>query len=196
MTTAYQLPEDVGQKSVTANGQEVQAAGSFPAGQKSAAESIPTVLPRDGFNLPTIDNYRFTTEIDRDLLGFPRITEGFDFLTQNDAYELSTDRWIYDVTGLNERPEDDSTQSARWTQLSEASAVYAPTPNGEIKYNASASSAQLFLNSNDGGFQRARICTKKRYRYQPGRIVRVGLATKLSDASPPVSVTRLWGVGV
>lgn len=195
MTTAYQLPEDVGQKSVTANGQEVQAAGSFPAGQKPAKESIPTVLPRDGFTLPTIDNYRFTTEIDRDLLGFPRITEGFDFLTQNDAYELSTDRWIYDVTGLNERPEDDSTQSARWTQLSEASAVYSPGPNGEVKYNSAASSAQLFLNSNDGGFQRARICTKKRYRYQPGRIVRVSLATKLSVASTPVSVTRLWGVG-
>ena len=54
---------------------------------------------------------------------------------------------------------------------------------------------QLFLNSNDGGFQRARICTKKRYRYQPGRIVRASLATKLSVQETPVSVTRLWGVG-
>lgn len=195
MTTAYQLPEDVGQNSVTANGEEVQAAGSFPAGQKQASASIPTVLPRKGFTLPTIDNYRSTTEIDRDLLGFPRVTRGFDFLTQNDAYDLNSDNWIYDVTGLNERPEIDSTQSARWTQLSEATAIYSPSPNGEVRYNSSASSAQLFLNSNDGGFQRARICTKKRYRYQPGRIVRVSLAVKLSVDSTPVSVTRLWGVG-
>ena len=33
MATAYQLPEDIGQKSVTKNGEEVQEAGSFPAGQ-------------------------------------------------------------------------------------------------------------------------------------------------------------------
>ena len=46
-----------------------------------------------------------------------------------------------------------------------------------------------------GGFQRARIATKRRYRYQPGRIVRASLATRLSVAGSPVSLTRLWGVG-
>ena len=108
---------------------------------------------------------------------------------------MSTEDWIYDVTGLNERPLDDSTQSARWTQLSETSAVYSPAPNGEVAYNGSANSAQLTLSTNKGGFQRARIATKRRYRYQPGRIVRASLATRLSVAGSPVSLTRLWGVG-
>ena len=195
MTTAYQLPDDIGQKSVTNNGTEVQAASEFPAGQKTAAKSIPTVLPREGFVLPVIDNYRSSTEVDRDLLGLPRATTPFNFLTKDDAYDLSEDSWIFDVTGLNERPQLDSTQSARWTQALNATAVYTPSPNGEVRYNSSANSAQLFLNSNDGGFQRARICTKKRYRYQPGRIVRASLATKLSIKDTPISVTRLWGVG-
>ena len=195
MATAYQLPDDIGQKSVTRNGKEVQAASDFPAGQTTEDKSIPVVLPRDGYTYPIIDNYRFTSEVDRDMLGFPRISRPYNFLTRNDQYELTTEDWIYDVTGLDERPELDSTQSARWTQLSNASATYTPAPNGEIKYNASANSAQLILNSNDGGFQRARIATKKRYRYQPGRIVRASIATKLSIDETPVSVTRLWGVG-
>ena len=195
MTKAYQLPEDIGQKSVIRNGKEVQAASEFPAGQTTASKSVPTVLPREQYTLPIIDNYRNTTEVDRDLLGFPRVTTPYNFLTRNDAYEITEEDWIFDVTGLNERPQLDSTQSARWTQLFNASSGYSPSPNGEIRYNAPGSSAQLFLNSNDGGFQRARICTKKRYRYQPGRIVRTSLAVKMSVQETPVSVTRLWGVG-
>lgn len=195
MTTAYQLPEDIGQKSVIRNGKEVQAASEFPAGQTTASKSVPTVLPREDYTFPIIDNYRNTTEVDRDLLGFPRVTTPYNFLTRNDAYELNEDDWIVDVTGLNERPQLDSTQSARWTQLFNASSEYSPAPNGEVKYNPPASSAQLFLNSNDGGFQRARVCTKKRYRYQPGRIVRTSLAVEMSVQETPISVTRLWGVG-
>ena len=73
MTTAYQLPEDIGQKSVIRNGKEVQAASEFPAGQTKAEKSVPMVLPREGYTYPIIDNYRNTTEVDRDLLGFPRV---------------------------------------------------------------------------------------------------------------------------
>lgn len=195
MSTAYQLPEDIGQKSVVRNGEEVQAASDFPAGQTTSSQSIPVVLPRGDYAFPIIDNYRFETEIDRDMLGFPRVSRPYNFLTRNDQYELTEDDWIFDVTGLNERPGLDGTESARWTQLSQTTAVYTPSPNGEVKYNAPASSAQLILNSNQGGFQRSRICTKKRYRYQPGRIVRASLAVKLSIEETPVSVTRLWGVG-
>lgn len=195
MATAYQLPEDIGQKSVIRNGEEVQAESDFPAGQTSADGSLPIVLPRENYTFPIIDNYRSATEVDRDMLGFPRVTRPYNFLTRNDQYELTEEDWIYDVTGLDERPEIDSTQSALWTQISNASAVYSPAPNGEVKYNPPASSAQLILNSNGGGFQRARIATKKRYRYQPGRIARVSLATRLSIEETPVSVTRLWGVG-
>ncbi len=193
--TAYQLPEDVGQNAVTRNGKVVQAEGTFPSGQKSASQSIPIVLPKENATLPIVDNYRFLTEVDRDLLGFPRQTRPFNFLTKDDQFELSKDDWIYDVTGLNERPLDDSTQSARWTQLSQTSAVYSPGPNGEVVYNGAANSAQLTLSTNKGGFQRARIATKRRYRYQPGRIVRASLATRLSVEGSPVSLTRLWGVG-
>jgi len=193
--TAYQLPEDVGQNAVTRNGKVVQAEGTFPSGQKAADKSIPIVLPKENFTLPIIDNYRHKTEVDRDLLGFPRQTRPYNFLTKDDQFELSSDDWIYDVTGLNERPLDDSTQSARWTQLSQTSAVYNPAPNGEVAYNGSANSAQLTLSTNKGGFQRARIATKRRYRYQPGRIVRASLATRLSVEGSPVSLTRLWGVG-
>jgi len=195
MTTAYQLPEDVGQNEVTRNGQVVQPEGDFPSGQKAADKSIPVTLPREDYNLAIIDNYRFKTEVNRDLLGFPRITKPYPFLSKDDQFELSQDDWIFDVTGLNERPLDDSTQSARWTQLSNSSAVYSPSPNGEVRYNSAANSAQLILSNNFGGFQRARIATKRRYRYQPGRIVRVSLATRLSTEATPVSVTRLWGVG-
>ena len=193
--TAYQLPEDVGQNAVTRNGKVVQAEGTFPSGQKAAQKSIPIVLPKENATLPIIDNYRFKTEVDRDLLGFPRQTRPYNFLTKDDQFELSSEDWIYDVTGLNERPLDDSTQSARWTQLSQTSAVYSPAPNGEVKYNGAANSAQLTLSTNKGGFQRARIATKRRYRYQPGRIVRASLATRLSVTGSPVSLTRLWGVG-
>ncbi|OUV76719.1 MAG: hypothetical protein CBC91_06010, partial [Rickettsiales bacterium TMED131] len=195
MTTAYQLPEDIGQKSVTRNGEEVQRAGTFPAGQSGSDSSMPVVLPRSGYNLPIIDNYRFVTETDRDQLGFPRQSQQYTFQSLHDQFELSKDDWIYDITGLNERPLNDTTQSARWTQLSGATAVYSPVPDGEIKHNINAGSAQLILNSNDGAFQRIRIASKKRYRYQPGRIARVSLAVRMSTTETPVSVTRLWGVG-
>jgi len=195
MATAYQLPEDIGRKAVSRNGKKVQKDGTFPAGQKKAAASMPITLPRDGFTLPIIDNYRFETEVDRDQLGFPRQSQTYTFCSLHDQFELSKEDWIYDVTGLNERPENDSTQSARWTQLFGCSAAYTPLPNGEIKHNIKAGSAQLILNSNDGAFQRARIASKKRYRYQPGRIARVSLAIRMSTDETPVSCTRLWGVG-
>ena len=195
MTTAYQLPEDVGQNEATRNGQVVQQEGTFPSGQKNSDQSIPVTLPKENFVYPIIDNYRYTTEVDRDLLGFPRVTKPFSFISQDDRYELSADDWIFDVTGLNERPLDDGTQSARWTQLGGASAIYSPAPNGEVRYNSSGNSAQLLLSNNAGGFQRARIATKRRYRYQPGRIVRVSMATRLSTEASPISLTRLWGVG-
>ena len=125
---------------------------NFPSGQKAAQKSIPIVLPKENATLPIIDNYRFKTEVDRDLLGFPRQTRPYNFLTKDDQFELSSEDWIYDVTGLNERPLDDSTQSARWTQLSQTSAVYSPAPNGEVKYNGAANSAQLTLSTNKVDF--------------------------------------------
>ena len=195
MTTAYNLPEDVGQNAVVRNGEQVQAEGTFPAGQKSADSSIPVVLPKEDNFLQIIDSYRIKTQVDRDLLGTPRVTTPYNFLTRDDQFELSNEDWIYDVSGLNERAADDSTQSARWTQLFNSSAVYSPLPVGEVKYNPAANSAQLILSNNDGGFQRARIASKRRYRYQPGRIARVSLATRLSVKGSPISLTRLWGVG-
>lgn len=195
MTTAYQLPEDIGRKAVTRNGTQVQADGTFPAGQKESAESMPVALPREGYVFPIIDNYRFITEVDRDQLGTPRQSQTYTFQHLHDQYELSKDDWIYDVTGLNERADVDGTQSAKWTQAFGATAGYPSAPNGQIKHNLKAGSAQLILNGNEGGFQRARIASKKRYRYQPGRIARASLAVRMSTDDTPVSCTRLWGVG-
>ena len=194
MTTAYQLPDDVGQKSIVIDGKEVQAEGEFPTGQKSSSESIPVVLPRDK-EVPIVDNYRIITEVDNDLLGFPRTTTPWSFLSKTDTFELAESDWIYDVTGIDERPQIDGTESARWTQLQGATAEYSPAPNGEVKYDKPQQAAQLILNSNDGGFQRARITSRRRYRYQPGRIVRASLAVRMSVEDTPVSVTRLWGIG-
>ena len=155
--TAYQLPDDVGQNAVTRNGEVVQAEGSFPSGQKEGGKSLPVVLPKENYTLNIIDNYRFKTEVDRDLLGIPRITRPFNFLTRDDQFELSTEDWVYETSGINERPEDDSTQSARWTQLSETSAIYSPGPNGAISYNSAANSAQLTL-SNNAGVSKSAYC--------------------------------------
>ena len=86
--TAYQLPDDVGQNAVTRNGEVVQAEGSFPSGQKEGGKSLPVVLPKENYTL-NIDNYRHKTEVDRDLLGFPRQTRPYNFLTKDDQFELS-----------------------------------------------------------------------------------------------------------
>ena len=50
MTTAYNLPDDVGQNAVVRNGETVQAEGTFPSGQKAADTSIPIVLPKENYN--------------------------------------------------------------------------------------------------------------------------------------------------
>lgn len=195
MGKVHQLPDNIGQKSIVRNGKEVQTASEFPAGQTDANSSVPAVLPLSGYTLPIIDKYRNISEVDRDMLGFPRSTKPFSFLQVKDTYELTSEDWITDINGLNESPDLDSTQSARWTQIYKASADYQPAPNGDIQHSLTSSSAKLFLNSNKGGFQRARICTKKRYRYQPGRIVRTTFAIRLSTQATPVNVTRLWGIG-
>ena len=92
MTTAYQLPDDVGQKSIVIDGKEVQAEGDFPTGQKSSSESLPIVLSRDK-EIPIVDNYRIITEVDNDLLGFPRSTTPWSFLSKTDTFELSESDW-------------------------------------------------------------------------------------------------------
>lgn len=195
MAEIYQLPQDVGNNRVVRNGVVVQEEGAFPSGQKDSDDSIPVVLPAKGYRARTIDNYRFKTEIERDVLGFPRGVNTYDFLSIDDQYDLKDEDWIYDVTGINELPEEDGTETARWTQFNNAKVFYRNRPNGEVNYNPAANSAQLILNSNDGGFQRARIVTKKRYRYQPGRGVRVSMATKFPNANSPISVARTWGIG-
>ena len=130
----------------------VQAEGVFPAAKRKGANP-PVVLPKENYTLNIIDNYRFKTEVDRDLHRIPA-SRPFNFLTRDDQFELSTEDWVYETSGINERPEDDSTQSARWTQLSETSTIYSPGPNGAISYNSAANSAQLTLSNNAGGFKR------------------------------------------
>jgi len=90
----YQLPEDLGQKQIIANGQTAQTAGSFPAGVNTAANSMPVVFPRSKFALPVIDRYRIPSEVGRDHLGIPRLTTPQAVVEAVDQFEIRSQDWI------------------------------------------------------------------------------------------------------
>jgi hypothetical protein len=189
----YQLPENLGQKEVIANGQVTQVAGSFPAGQKPAADSLPVVLPRANFALPAIDKLRTPSEVGRDHLGIPRVTTPQAVVEAVDQFEIRSQDWIQEVSGLNERPEE-GVASARWTQLQSAVVNYAPLPDGDIQYDPLGQGARLELRRCDGGYQRVRLATRNRFRYQVGRITRVSMGVEMSTNALP-ACTKTWGIG-
>ena len=160
----YQLPEDLGQKQIIANGQTAQTAGSFPAGVNTAANSMPVVFPRSKFALPVIDRYRIPSEVGRDHLGIPRLTTPQAVVEAVDQFEIRSQDWIQEVSGVNERLED-GVASARWTQLQKAVVNYDPLPNGDIQYDPLGQAARLELRRCDGGYQRVRLTTRNRFRY-------------------------------
>jgi hypothetical protein len=194
MTTAHQLPEDIGQREVVANGQTVVSASEFPTGPTTADKSIP-VVHADDSAIKLIDTYESLSSVRTDLLGFPRITRTFDFLSKTDDYALSETDWITDVQGVNEIAELDGTQSAKWTNTIRVSVAYLSPANAEVKFTPEESGSFLSINGNKGGYQEARVSSRRRYRYQPGRIVRSSMAIRLSMDNTPTNVTHLWGMG-
>jgi len=189
----YQLPEDLGQKQIIANGQTAQTAGSFPAGVNTAANSMPVVFPRSKFALPVIDRYRIPSEVGRDHLGIPRLTTPQAVVEAVDQFEIRSQDWIQEVSGVNERLED-GVASARWTQLQKAVVNYDPLPNGDIQYDPLGQAARLELRRCDGGYQRVRLTTRNRFRYQVGRITRVSMGIEMSVNALP-ACTKTWGIG-
>jgi hypothetical protein len=189
----YQLPEDVGQREITRNG-TVQVTGSdFPAGVAPEAGSIPVVLPRSGYVLPILDRFRTPSEVNRDHLGIPRISTPQAVIEATDQFEIRSQDWIQEVTGINERAED-GVFSARWTQLQNAVVAYDPIPDGSIEYDDLGQAARLELRRQEGGYQRVRLSTRNRFRYQVGRITRVSMGVEMSNNALE-ACTKTWGIG-
>lgn len=189
----YQLPENLGQQQVTRNGAVLQEAGAFPAGVNTRGNSLPVVFPRSKFVAPIIDRFRIPSEVGRDHLGIPRISTPQAVVEAVDQFEIRSQDWIQEVSGINERTED-GVASARWTQLQRAVINYDPLPDGDIQYDALAQSARLELRRCEGGYQRVRLTTRSRFRYQVGRITRVSLGVELSTNALP-ACTKTWGIG-
>lgn len=189
----YQLPENLGQQEIVRNGAVVQEAGSFPAGVNTKGNSLPVVFPRSKFALPIIDRFRIPSEAGRDHLGIPRISTPQAVVEAVDQFEIRSQDWIQEVSGINERAED-GVASARWTQLQGAVVNYDPLPDGDIRYDALGQAARLELRRSLGGYQRVRLTTRNRFRYQVGRITRVSLGVEVSTNALP-ACTKTWGIG-
>lgn len=194
----YQLPHEVGQRRVVvasgANaGTVLQEAGDFPFAQELAAASIPVVLPQFDGNVPVSLYKEKQTEIRTDLLGNPRAENSLSLFNYTDDYALREDVYVTEIQGLNETGEDDL-ESAKWAQLENVIVSYSPLPTGYIEHDPDRRAVRLELAKANGGFQRARISTRKRFRYQTGRVMRASVCLQMSLADLP-ACEKLWGIG-
>ena len=194
----YQLPHEVGQRRyVVASGANagtvLQEAGDFPFGQDVAASGIPIVLPRFGGELPISFYKEKPTEIRTDLLGNARAEQSLSLFNYTDDYALREDIYVSEIQGLNETGENDI-HSAKWSQLQDVLVEYSPLPTGYIQHDPERKAVRIELAKAGGGFQRVRISTKKRFRYQTGRVIRSSVCLQMSLADLP-ACEKLWGIG-
>jgi len=194
----YQLSHETGQQRYVvpsgANaGTVLQEAGEFPAGQDPMVSSIPIALPLFGGELPISFYKEKPTEIRTDLLGNQRAERTLSLFNYTDDYDLRDDIYITEIQGLNETGADDF-ESAKWAQLQNVLTEYSPLPTGYIQHDADRRAVRMELAKADGGFQRVRLTTKKRFRYQTGRVVRSSVCLQMSLADLPAS-EKLWGIG-
>ena len=194
----YQLPHEIGQKRYVvpsgANaGIVLQEAGDFPLGQDSMASGIPIVLPLSGQGLPISFYKEKPTEIRSDILGNARAEQSLSLFNYTDDYALRDDVYITEVQGLNEIGADD-VESAKWAQLQNVSTEYSPLPTGYIQHDPDRRAVRIELAKANGGFQRVRLATRKRFRYQTGKVVRSSVCLQMSLADLPAS-EKLWGIG-
>ena len=198
MATIYQLPPEVGQKRyVVASGANagtvLQEAGEFPAGQSSMASGIPLVVPLEGTPLIISKYLEKPTEIKYELLGNPRAEESLSLFNYTDDYALRNDIYVTEIQGLDENGED-NLESAKWSQLERVGINYSPLPIGTFTHDAARRGINIELAKATGGFQRARISTRKRFRYQTGRVMRMSVCVQMSRAALP-ACEKLWGIG-
>jgi hypothetical protein len=194
----YQLPHEVGQRRyVVASGANagtvLQEAGDFPVGQELMAAGIPVVVPLFGGDVPISFYKEKPTEIRSDFFGTPRVEKTLSLFNYTDDYALREDIYVSEIQGLNEIGEDDL-ESAKWTQLEDVLVEYSPLPTGYIQHDAARKAVRIELAKAAGGFQRVRISTKKRFRYQTGRVIRSSVCLQMSLADLP-ACEKLWGIG-
>jgi len=194
----YQLPHEVGQKRyVVASGANagtvLQEAGPFPTGRQPRASGIPIVLPRFNATLPVVIHQEKPTEIRTDLLGNPRAEYTLSLFNYTDDYAFRDDIYVAEVQGLNEIGENDN-ESAKWAQLQNVGINYSPLPTGYITHDPARQAVKIELAKAEGGFQRVRISTRKRFRYQTGRVVRASVCLQMSQANLP-ACEKTWGIG-
>jgi len=194
----YQLPHEVGQRRyVVASGANagtvLQEAGDFPVGQELMAAGVPVVVPLSGGDLPISFYKEKPTEIRSDFFGTPRVEKALSLFNYTDDYDLREDIYVSEIQGLNEIGEDDL-ESAKWTQLEDVLVEYSPLPTGYIQHDPDRKAVRVELAKATGGFQRVRISTKKRFRYQTGRVIRSSVCLQMSLADLP-ACEKLWGIG-
>jgi len=198
MATIYQLPPEVGQKRyVVASGANagavLQEAGDFPAGQAIMASGIPSVVPLAGTSLVISKYLEKPTEIKKDLLGNARAEEALSLFNYTDDFGLRDDIYITEIQGLDENGED-NLESAKWSQLENVGINYSPLPIGTFTHDLARRGVNIELAKASGGFQRARLSTRKRFRYQTGRVMRMSVCVQMSQAALP-ACEKLWGIG-
>ena len=198
MATIYQLPPEVGQKRyVVASGANVgtvlQEAGDFPAGQSTMASGIPSVVPLAGTPLVISKYLEKPTEIEKDLLGNARAEEALSLFNYTDDFGLRDDIYITEIQGLDENG-GDNLESAKWSQLENVGVNYSPLPVGTFTHDLARRGINIELAKASGGFQRARLSTRKRFRYQTGRVMRMSVCVQMSQAALP-ACEKLWGIG-
>ena len=198
MATIYQLPPEVGQKRyVVASGANagtvLQEAGDFPAGQSTMASGIPSVVPLTGTPLIISKYLEKPTEIKKDLLGNARAEEALSLFNYTDDFGLRNDIYVTEIQGIDENGED-NLESAKWSQLENVAINYSPLPIGTFTHDAARRGINIELAKASGGFQRARLSTRKRFRYQTGRVMRMSVCVQMSQAALP-ACEKLWGIG-
>ena len=198
--TYYQLPHEVGKKTVTASGENVvnsgstlQKKGDFPVGQARMASGIPVTLPLTGGDVPIVLFKEKPTEIGKDLLGNNRTQQSLSLFNITDDLDFREDVYIAEIQGLNEIGVD-GIESAKWAQLKDVLVEYSPLPTGYITHDFKRQAVKIELAKAEGGFQRVRIATKKRFRYQTGRTLRSSVCLQMSKAALP-ACEKTWGIG-
>ena len=197
--TYYQLPHEVGKKEVKASGNVVnsgstlQTKGDFPVGQDVMASGIPVVLPLSGGDVPIVLHKEKPTEIGKDILGNKKAQPTLSLFNITDDLAFRDDLYVAEVQGLNEVGVD-GLESAKWGQTKDVLINYSPIPVGYIRHDFKRQAVKIELAKAEGGFQRVRIATKKRFRYQTGRTLRSSVCLQMSKAPLP-ACEKTWGIG-
>lgn len=196
--TYYALPHEVGRREVVvasgANaGTVLQEAGPFPPGQAPTASGIPIVFPLFNGSLVVSNYLEKESEVKRDLFGNSKGEKSLSLFNYTDDYELRDDIYITEIQGLNETGAG-NIESAKWSQLENVGINYSPLPIGSFSHDADRRGVRIELAKAGGGFQRARLSTRKRFRYQTGRVMRASVCLQMSQAQLP-ACEKLWGLG-